>query len=57
MEVMELQFVEVIPARQFGIGSQEDLESSIENETVDDIGAHATADAIGCLENADSDTR
>jgi hypothetical protein len=39
-----------------GVGGVVQLEAAVEAEAVDEIGSHATADAVGGLEDRDLDT-
>jgi hypothetical protein len=50
----QLQRVEVEQPANLGIGSIENLESTIEPETFDDVGAYPPSDGVGPLDDHDA---
>ena len=51
-----MQLVKVIPAGKFRVGREENLEASVEGESIDMVGANSAANAIGCLEHRHADS-
>jgi hypothetical protein len=57
IERAEFECLDVELALQFGIGSQNHLETPVENETVDGVRTNPTPDSVGCLEDPDIHSR
>ena len=56
-EGLQAQGVDVHPAAYGGVGGIEQLESSVDEEAVDPLGADPTAHGVGGLEHRDVTTR
>ena len=52
-ESAEVECVDVELPIEFGVRGEEHLEPAVEAIAVDDVGANASADAVGCLEHDD----
>jgi hypothetical protein len=53
LERLEIECADIELPGELGIRRQQNLEAAVEEEAVDDVGAHATADAIRCFEYHD----
>ncbi len=53
-EVPHRQLHEIDVAAHLGIGGEQNLETAVETKTIDDVGAHATTNAVACLEKRDT---
>jgi hypothetical protein len=45
-EQLHFEFVKVVPMRKFWIGGEQDLKTSIQAESVDDVGANPSPDSV-----------
>lgn len=55
VEFLEVQGFVVEKLLGFWVGGDEDLEAAVEEEAVDNVGADAAADSVGCFKEEERD--
>lgn len=55
IEFLEVQGLVIEELLGFWVGGDEDLEAAVEEEAVDNVGADAATDGVGCFEEEERD--